>query len=179
VFSLIPNHLPLALRSPRVLIAIGCLTAAAIGYTGYVVTRRKPTPEELERERRDLLASTGRITDGTIMDTLMSDDPIPDSAPYQPAAAAEPGGDSAHTPQIIVYNYRIAGVTYECAQDVTTLAEHVHGVRTDLPVQVRYEPHNPANSIVVAASWNGLRLTPLPIQERPVIDGSKPEAPIV
>jgi hypothetical protein len=65
----------------------------------------------------------------------------------------------ALTPQIIVYNYRIAGVTYECAQDVTTLAEYVHGIRTDLPIQVRYLPQNPANSIVVAESWSGLRLS--------------------
>ena len=60
---------------------------------------------------------------------------------------------------MIVYNYRIGGVSYEAAQDVTTLAEMVRDVRTDLPVQVRYEPHNPANSIVVAEGWNGLRLS--------------------
>jgi hypothetical protein len=70
-----------------------------------------------------------------------------------------PAGSSAPTPQIILYNYRIAGVTYECAQDVTALAEYVSGVRADLPVQVRYAPHNPANSIVVAESWSGLRLS--------------------
>ncbi len=47
------------------------------------------------------------------------------------------------TPQLIVYNYRIAGVAYEAAQDVTTLSDLVRDVRTDLPIQVRYEPHNP------------------------------------
>ena len=31
-------------------------------------------------------------------------------------------------------------------------------IRTDLPIQVRYAPHNPANSIIVAESWSGLRL---------------------
>jgi hypothetical protein len=71
---------------------------------------------------------------------------------------AEPEG-SVPTPDIIVYNYRIAGVTYECAQDVTTLAEYVHNLRTDLPIQVRYAPHNPANSIVVAETWSGLRFS--------------------
>ena len=54
--------------------------------------------------------------------------------------------------------YDVAGVTYECAQDVTMLAEHVQNIRTDLPIQVRYAPHNPANSIVVAETWSGLRL---------------------
>jgi hypothetical protein len=67
--------------------------------------------------------------------------------------------DSGLTPRMIVYNYRIAGVTYECAQDVTALAELVHGIRTDLPIQVRYAPQNPANSIVVAETWSGLRLS--------------------
>src|SRR5258706_152316 len=72
--------------------------------------------------------------------------------------STQPEG-SAPTPDIIVYNYRIGGVTYEYAQDVTTLADYVHNIRTDLPIQVRYAPHNPANSIVVAETWSGLRLS--------------------
>jgi len=48
---------------------------------------------------------------------------------------------------------------------VTLLAEHVRDIRADLPVQVRYDPHNPANSIVVAESWNGLRMSPSPLRE--------------
>jgi len=119
------------------------------------MTRRKPTAEELERERRDLLAQSGRITDGTIMDTMITETRQVDPNPSETAPA--PDG-SAPPPDIIVYNYRIAGVTYECAQDVTMLSEHVHGIRTDLPIQVRYAPHNPANSIIVAESWSGLRL---------------------
>jgi hypothetical protein len=164
VFSLIPTHLPLPLRSPPVIIAIAVATAAATSVAGYVLTRRKPSAEEIERERRDLLARTGRITDGTIMDTMTADSMVPDTMLTEvpdPVASAESdqSGDSIPIPRIIVYNYRIAWVTYECAQDVTMLAEHVHGIRSDLPVQVRYEPHNPVNSIVVAESWSGLRLS--------------------
>jgi hypothetical protein len=70
----------------------------------------------------------------------------------------EPVRQGPMTPEMIVYVYRIAGVTYECAQDVTMLPELVYGVRTDLPIQVRYAPQNPANSIVVAETWSGLRL---------------------
>jgi len=147
MFSLIPSDLPLSLRSPRTLAILGCATVSAIGMAVYLLKRKRPTPEELERERRDLLAHTGRITDGTIMDTMVNE-------------AANPMPDAAFpTPQVIVYNYRIAGVTYECAQDVTGLAEYVRGIRSDLPVQVRYAPHNPGNSIIVADSWSGLRLT--------------------
>ncbi len=155
VFSLNPIHLSLSLRSPRVIAAIGVGVVTAIGVASYVLTRRKPTAEEIERERRDLLARSGRITDGTIMDTMVMEARSADSK--APETSAEPVS-AGLTPDIIVYNYRIAGVTYECAQDVTTLAEYVHGIRTDLPIQVRYAPHNPANSIVVAESWSGLRL---------------------
>ncbi len=151
MLSLIPTHLPSALRSPRVVAAIFAGVAAGVGVGIYAFTRRKPTAEEIERERRELLARSGRITDGTIMDTMVTE--------TRNAEASLTAEEAALTPQIIVYNYRIAGVTYECAQDVTTLAEYVHGIRTDLPVQVRYLPQNPANSIVVAESWSGLRLS--------------------
>jgi len=152
VFSLIPTHLPLSLRSPGVITAIGVGVASAIGIAIYAFTRRKPTAEEIERERRELLARSGRITDGTIMDTMVTE-------ARNATEVLERDDRSIPTPHIIVYNYRIAGVTYECAQDVTALAEYVHGIRTDLPIQVRYLPQNPANSIVVAESWSGLRLS--------------------
>jgi hypothetical protein len=107
-----------------------------------LLTRPKPTPEEVERNRRDLLANSGRITDGSITDMSTNQEELP------------------RTPQIIIYNYRIAGVSYECGQVVTALPEHVRDIRIDLPIQVRYDPHNPADSIVVAESWSGLRLGP-------------------
>jgi hypothetical protein len=156
MLSLIPSHLSMALREPRTLAAIGVSTAAAIGMTAYFLTRDRPTAEEIERERRDLIARTGRITDGTIMDTM-----VEEAGRARSGSSGEPAPveDTAPTPNIIIYNYRIAGVTYECAQDVTGLASYVRGVRSDLPIQVRYAPHNPGNSIVVADSWSGLRLT--------------------
>jgi hypothetical protein len=156
VLALTPIHLPLFLRSPRVIAGIAASAATVIGVATYVLTRRKPTAEEVERERRDLLARSGRITDGTIMDTMIME---ARTAVVSVPEISTQADNSAPTPQIIVYNYRIAGVTYECAQDVTALAEYVHGIRTDLPVQVRYLPQNPANSIIVAESWSGLRLS--------------------
>ena len=156
MFSLISSQLSLPLRSPRGIATIAVGTAAAVAIASYVLTRKKPTAEEIERERRDLLARSGRITDGTIMDTMIKETRTADSKASE--TSEQPDG-SGPTPDIIVYNYRIAGVTYECAQDVTMLAEYVHGIRTDLPIQVRYAPHNPANSIVVAETWSGLRLS--------------------
>jgi hypothetical protein len=144
VLSLLSLHLPLSLRSPRNAAAVAIGAAALAGIAWYALRRPRQSVEEMERERRELLASIGRITDGSITD-----------APVQQA-----GLDAG--PLVIVYNYRIAGVTYECAQDVSSLAQHVRDVRADLPVQVRYDMHNPGNSIVVSESWSGLRLSPHP-----------------
>ena len=155
MFSLTSIPLSFSLRSPRIITVISVGVVAVGGVLTYVFTRRKPTAEEIERERRELLARSGRITDGTIMDTMITE---ARNGGLSGAEASSPS-DASIPPQIIVYNYRIAGVTYECAQDVTSLAEHVHGIRTDLPVQVRYLPQNPANSIIVAESWSGLRLS--------------------
>ena len=147
VFSNLPNHLLLVLRSPRNLAAATAGAAVVAGIAWVVLRRPRTSAEEIERRRRDVLASTGRITDGSIIDIRLQQDSVDES------------------PLLIVYDYRIAGVSYECAQDVTLLAEHVRDIRADLPVQVRYDPHNPANSIVVAESWNGLRMSPSPLRE--------------
>jgi hypothetical protein len=154
--SLIPIHLSFSFRSPQVITALSGVALTLAGIVTYVLTRRKPTAEEIERERREQLARSGRITDGTIMDTMIMEARNSSNSASEESTVTD---HSIPTPQIIVYNYRIAGVTYECAQDVTALAEYVHGIRTDLPIQVRYAPHNPANSIVVAESWSGLRLS--------------------
>jgi hypothetical protein len=153
VDSTIPDYLSLQLRSPRNIAAIAAGLAAITGVTWYLLRRPRPTPEELEHARREQLAASGRITDGTIID-----------APHKLEDPAKPR-------QVIVYNYRIAGVSYEAVQDVSSLSDLVRDVRTDLPVQVRYAPHNPANSIVVSESWSGLRLSadaprPIPGMDR-------------
>ena len=181
MFSFTPNHLSLALRSPRFLIAAGVGAAAAAGIASYYMRRPKPSEEELERARREVLARTGRITDGTILDTirgsmasavqdaLMTETDFTAGSEPQKPSIPETSDAAALPPEMILYNYRIAGVSYECAQDVSMLADQVHGIRTDLPIQVRYAPHNPGNSIVVAESWSGLRL----ISSNPFHAGSR------
>ena len=99
-----------------------------------VAHKRKPTPEERERRRRARLASTGRVVDGALTD-------------------AHP---SFQQPETIFYRYRIAGVFYECAQDIRPLATTLDGLGTELPLQVRYNRNNPGDSIVLAENWNGL-----------------------
>jgi hypothetical protein len=117
VFSFNPTHLPLALRSLRGIAAISIGASTLIGIAWYIIRRPRPTPEEIERGRRDLLATIGRITDGTITD-----------APFSP-------DDPTHTPTLLIYDYRIAGVTYECAQDITTLANPASPPHFNLPAR--------------------------------------------
>lgn len=127
-------------RDPRIAgtVAAGlALTGAAI----WLASRRKrPTQEEIERRRRDQLATAGRITDGVLIDAR--------------TLAGE--ASNAVTPEVLIYSYRLAGVTYDCAQDVSALPDRVRNWRLDQPLQVRYDPRNPGNSVVVAESWSGL-----------------------
>jgi hypothetical protein len=104
------------------------------GLIWYAVWRRRPTAEQREARRRGHLAATGRIIDGNVLDAT------PDEG----------------EPATIVYQYRVSGVVYERGQDVSKLRGCVEHLRLDMPVQVRYDAHNPADSIVVAETWNGL-----------------------
>jgi hypothetical protein len=136
LWKLIPHQDPRLLGS----IAAGIVILAA--GTVYYVRSRRPTPEELERRRRENLALIGRITDGHLVD-----------------ARSLNGEDSiSPTPEVLFYSYRLAGVTYNCAQDVSKLPNLVLGYRIDQPVQLRYDPRNPGNSILVSETWSGLWL---------------------
>lgn len=114
-------------------IALGVTSVFVVAIVAFVIYRR-PTAQQLEERRRLRLASLGRIVDGSLIDVA-------------------PGESQPH---VLIYSYRIAGVTYECSQDVSSLGPLVENLRLDAPVQVRYSRDNPANSIVVAETWNGL-----------------------
>jgi hypothetical protein len=119
--------------------AIGSLSAVG---AGYFLFRPKPkSPKEIEIKRREWLDQVGRITDGTVIDV-------------QEQQAAE---DTAAT--FLIFQYDVAGVSYEASQDVTYLRQRInlHSCRLGVPTSVRYDPHNPGNSIVVSERWMGLR----------------------
>jgi len=121
----------------------GLVTGGVALLAAYALLRRKPkTPDELERQRRAWLESTGRITDGTVIDV-------------QDLAAA----NNYHAATMLIYKYDVAGVTYECSQDVTYLRHwiNLHSCRLGLPTSVKYDPQNPGNSLVVSENWMGLR----------------------
>jgi len=119
----------------------------------WMVFRRRPTPEELEHARREFLVQSGRIVDGMLLDSY------------------EVKAEDGRTLTMLLYSYLIAGVDYECSQDVTPLGALVNTIelRAGFPCSVRYQPGNPQNSIIVAEGWSGLRerLPQLPVFEDP------------
>jgi hypothetical protein len=134
-------------------IAAGAVGTAVLGAAGaWLLLRKRPTPEELERARRKFLAQSGRIVDGMLLDVCEIEVP------------ADSRNETGRTLTMLFYKYRIAGVDYECSQDITQMegvvdAAHVHA---GFPCSVRYQPGNPQNSIVVAEEWTGLRAS-LPV----------------
>jgi hypothetical protein len=149
----------LSLRDPQV---IGTLAAAGLclgGVVIYFALRKKPSAEELERERRKYLVQTGRIIDGTLLDISELD-------------SSESGRPTGM--QLLLYKYEIGGVVYECSQDVTPLRDliNIHECRLGFPCSVRYDTHKPENSIVVAETWSGLRGTANSVPVRQVVNSS-------
>jgi hypothetical protein len=131
---------------------------ATVSIAAYIVYNRRPSAEEIERQRRAFLAARGRITDATLIDIGI--DSRPDrSTENRPGPATTPEYTAEDSPpEVLRYQYKVGGVGYESLQDVARLPEHVRHLRVDLPIQVRYDPKNPSNSIVVAESWSGLRI---------------------
>ncbi len=129
-------------------------TLAAVGAgVVWLVLRKRPTEEEVERQRRLFLVQSGRLVDGMLLDIC------------------EMEAKDGRTLTLLLFNYRIGGVDYECSQDITNMGGTIDKtqVRAGFPCSVRYQPGNPQNSIVVAEGWTGLRagLPQFPIYDDP------------
>lgn len=138
-------NMSFSLRNPVMLEA---LTATAILVGGAVAAwtlrRKRKSEEEIERERRLSLVRAGRIVDGTVVDI----------ADLNPGESGRPEGL-----KLILYRYEISGVIYNCSQDVTHMTGlvDIYQCRLSFPASIRYDAHNPENSIIVAENWTGLR----------------------
>jgi hypothetical protein len=118
--------------------------AAALTLTGVWAWRtlrrwRRKTPDEIERMRRLGVNACGRIGLGRIVEL------------------AEPLADGPVGP-ILLYDYEVAGVTYEAAQDLSALPE-IAAAAPFLPGQttsVKYDPKQPTNSILACETWCGI-----------------------
>jgi len=133
---------------------------AALGAVAlWLVLRKRHTAEELECARRQFLVQSGRLVDGMLLDV------------YEIQAPAKSKTEIGRTLTMLLYNYGIGGVNYECSQDITAISGVVDAaqVRAGFPCTVRYQPGNPQNSIVMAEEWTGMRvgLPVLPAYEDP------------
>jgi hypothetical protein len=137
-------------------IVAGVTSVAAVAALAlWLVLRRRPSAEEIERARRQFLVQSGRLVDGMLLDV------------YEVNAA------DGRTLTFLLFNYRIAGVDYECSQEITAMRSVVEAseVRAGFPCTVRYQPGNPYNSIVIAEGWTGLRAG---LPQFPSIDDPNP-----
>jgi hypothetical protein len=118
------------------------LSGVGLAAAAYAFLRRKPkTAEDLERERRVWLNTVGRITDGTVIDVQ------------------EISNEEQRAATMLIYQYDVAGVSYEASQDVTYLRQwiNLHSCRLGVPTSVKYDARNPGNSLVISEGWIGLR----------------------
>ncbi len=134
----------MSLNESRILeIAAGVTVVAGLtAVTAWMALRKRPSPDGLERARRQYLAQSGRIVDGTLLDIC-----------------EVPSGDGQPL-TMLIYDYRMGGADYQCSQDITSMREVIEAahVGAGFPCSVRYQPGNPQNSIVVAEKWSGLRV---------------------
>ena len=88
---------------------------------------RKKTEDEASRIAR--LSKTGRMTDGNIIDAV---------------------SDGAGRIIQVTYSYELQGVLYESSQELSLAQqEHESDYAPGKQIIVRYDPRQPANSIVV------------------------------
>jgi hypothetical protein len=115
-----------------VTVALAVVLAVLLALLAYRSWKRsRVTPDERERQRRLWLAGTGQICDASLVE-------IRD--------------------ELVFYSYAVRGVEYTASQDISRLGQRIP---TDLSamgsVSVKFDPRNPANSIVIAEEWTGLR----------------------
>jgi hypothetical protein len=120
---------------------MACAATVLAGTLGLVILsrRRRKTPEEAERFRRLDVNRRGRVTHGQIVDVL----------------EPEPGKKGA---RLVVFKYEVAGVTYEAAQDISTLPNVIPKFRraTGQMIRLKYAIERPTNSIIACEEWSGV-----------------------
>jgi hypothetical protein len=113
-----------------------CGLALALAALIAVIARRiwlarRVSPEERERQRCEHLAGVGKMGDATLIEFHEG---------------------------LLFYSYEVGGLEYFASQDISRLEKFLppewvaHGAAS-----MRYDPRNPANSIVLAETWSGLR----------------------
>ena len=127
-----PNGLASLTPAELVIAALSALLVVLLAIFGYrAYQRSRVTPEERERRRRAWLVATGKMGDAVVVE--MRDN-------------------------LVFYSYDVRGVEYTASQDISLVAVRLpDGLGAHGAVSVKYDARNPANSIVVAEEWSGLR----------------------
>jgi hypothetical protein len=115
-----------------ILVAMAAVLVVALVLLVYRAWQRsRVTAEERERRRCARLVATGKISDAMLVEIRE---------------------------ELVFYSYLVRGVEYTASQDISRLADkaalNVSGIGA---MSVKYDARNPANSIVVAEGWSGLR----------------------
>ncbi len=115
------------------LAAILATSGLLFSTTLWIVFHRRVTPAEREKRRRLAVNALRRAIEGVVN---------------------ESEGDFIH------YQYELRGVSYSASQDVSALTAMLPENRGLLlgAASVRFDPHNPANSIVICEEWSGMRV---------------------
>jgi len=115
-------------RITAALLGVLVVLLAFIGVRAW--RRSRVSADEKERRRRAMLLSVGKVGDANLLDIYDS---------------------------LLVYSYAVRGVEYTASQDVSSLRAFVpDDIASRGPICVRYDPRNPANSMVVSEEWSGL-----------------------
>lgn len=119
----------LVLTAAALIVAIS-VTGSVLGYQAW--QRSRISPAERERQRRAALVAHGKMGDATLLEIR---------------------GD------LLLYSYAVRGAVYTASQDLSALQAYLPTDLTSVvgTVLVRYDARNPANSIVLAEDWSGLR----------------------
>jgi len=101
---------------------------AVLGYRAW--KRSRVTPSERERRRCAYLMAAGKMGDAALVE-IQED--------------------------VVFYSYGVRGVEYTASQDLALLDRSPVDLTSVHALSVKYDPRNPANSIVMSEEWSGLR----------------------
>ena len=141
----------------RIWAAIGAGAALLGGVWVSTWWRRDPDVDEAEQKRRSHINQVGRIAEGQILEVLeVSPEHAEARGMLFKRNQRNVPADSRR--RLVCYSYSISGVSYETAQDITSLQARTSEQRLvpGRPASIKYDPSNPGDSILLADDWSGL-----------------------
>ncbi len=115
---------------PVVLALIALLVLCCGAAVVWMFLPKRPTPEQVEHDRRLAVNSQGRLVEGLVRDVQE---------------------------KVLHYDYSWQGTHYGSSQDISALQHLVRGEVHGLigPATIKFDARNPYNSIVICEKWSG------------------------